>query len=218
MDLDHRIYFGEEASGVDGRIWLYDVQQHAVSSRWPAVRDSSLPISTFVSKAGIIKKITRCCPPNSVFLHRVVVRHSNKQDTARTHFGFWSADRTILLQYKWSDGSHILDTNTSQLRALQAQHRFRPHTAAVRWERELGCIIPGGLWKETWVNFRGANENTFLWQLFYRAIATQRWRFPSILLMILFLSVRAVLLELKKTSCTVCGAALYRIPVGNGDY
>lgn len=30
------------------------------------------------------------------------------------------------------------------------------------------------------MNFRGANENTFLWQLCYRSIATQRWRFPSV--------------------------------------
>lgn len=30
------------------------------------------------------------------------------------------------------------------------------------------------------MNFRGASENTFLWQLLSRAIATQRWRFPSV--------------------------------------
>lgn len=30
------------------------------------------------------------------------------------------------------------------------------------------------------MNFRGASENTFLWQVYFRSIATQRWRFPSL--------------------------------------
>lgn len=38
--------------------------------------------------------------------------------------------------------------------------------------------VPVEIWRRTWLPFRGANENTFLWQLYYRVIATQRWRFP----------------------------------------
>lgn len=30
-----------------------------------------------------------------------------------------------------------------------------------------------------WLNFCSVNENTFLWQLIYRVIATQRWRFRT---------------------------------------
>lgn len=84
------------------------------------------------------------------------------------------------MQYRWSDGTPFLDTSTSQLRAIQAQQRYKPHKATRRWEAELGCEIPGDVWRGTWLNFRGANENTFLWQVYYRAIATQRWRFPAL--------------------------------------
>lgn len=176
----NRLFFGGVDSESDGHIWEYDVQQQFVTSNWPAIRDLSLPINTFQCKAGVIRKITRTCPPNAAVLHRILVRNSNRQDGKRTHFGFWSAERNLLLQYKWSDGSLFLDTNTSQLCKLQASQRFRPHKAATKCGNELGCTLPVDLWSGMWLTFRGANENTFLWQLFYRAIATQRWRFPSL--------------------------------------
>lgn len=175
----HRVYFGEESSEIDGRVWLYDVPQELVSSPWPIIRDSALPISTFHCRAGQLQKIPRCCPPNNAILHRSVIRHSVKQKTLRTHYGLWTPQRHFLWQYKWSDGSSFLDTSTAQLRALQANQHFKPHAAALRWVRDLGCNIPDELWRGTWLNFRGATENTFLWQMYYRSIATQRWRFPS---------------------------------------
>lgn len=176
----HLLYYGEDSSESLGQLWQYDVQQHVVSSQWQIIRDSSLPISTFECKAGSIRKITRSCPPNVVVLHRVLVCHSNRQGAKRTHFGFWSAQQHFLLQYQWLDGTSLLDTSTSQRRALQANQRFKPHTATAKWERELGVVVPVDIWKGTWLPFRGANENTFLWKLYYRVIATQRWRFPSI--------------------------------------
>lgn len=176
----HRLYFGEDSSVNDGRVWLYDVPQQSVSSRWPLIRASSLPVSTFRCKAGDIRKITRCCPPEAANLSRILVCNSRRPHGKRNHFGFWSSSRNVLLQYHWSDGSPLLDTSTSQLRALQAQQRYKPHKAALRWETELGCTIPGDIWRDMWITFRGANENTLLWQMYYRAIATQRWRFPSL--------------------------------------
>lgn len=127
-----------------------------------------------------MRKIARDCPRQSAQLHRVLVRHSQRKDNKRNHYGFWSSERNVILQSNWSDGSPLIDTSTAQLRTLQALQRHKPHSVAARWERELGCGIPVQIWQETWLSFRGASENTFLWQLFYRAIATQRWRFPSI--------------------------------------
>lgn len=175
----HRVFFGEAASNSNGHIWLYDVPQAAVSSRWPVIRQAALPIKTFHCRSGFIRKIPRSCPPNHANLHRILVRHSNNTRETKLHFGFWSPERNILLQYRWSDGTSLLDTSTSQLRTLQAQQRFKPHLVATRWERELGCTTPVEIWSKTWLNFIGASENTFLWQLYYRAIATQKWRFPS---------------------------------------
>lgn len=71
-----------------------------------------------------------------------------------------------------------MHTSTAQLRYLQAQHRQSPHSALTKWETQLNCTITPSIWSGIWLNFRSASENTFLWQLLYRAIATQRWRFP----------------------------------------
>lgn len=179
----HQVYCGEARLIlilIYGRIWLYDVPQQQVSSRWPIIRDAALPISTFRCRAGMLSKITRCCPPNNAILHRVLIRQSEGSTAQKSHFGSWSQQRNLLLQYKWSDGTAFLDTCTSQLRSIQALQRLKPHKVAVKWERELGRGIPAEIWRETWLNFRGANENTFLWQMYFRAIATQRWRFPSL--------------------------------------
>lgn len=145
----HRVYYGEEMSAIQGKIWLFDVQQHSVSSSWPNTREAALPISTFQSSRGNIKKIARDCPQQSALLHRVLVRHSQRKGNKRSHFGLWSTERNVLLQSKWSDGSPLLDTTTAQLRTLQGLQRLKPHTASARWERDLGCAIPVQIWQET---------------------------------------------------------------------
>lgn len=175
----HIVFYGEESSETDGNIWKFDVQQNSVSSSWVRIRASSLPVSTFHCRAGFLRAIPRSCPPQSTSLRRVLIRHSKGKSEKRSHFGFWSEDRKFLMQYTWSDGTPILDTSTSQLRVLQAPQRFRSHKVADKWERELSCNIPVTIWQRIWMNFGGASENTFLWQLYFRAIATQRWRFPS---------------------------------------
>lgn len=90
-------------------------------------------------------------------------------------------ERSFLLQYTWADGTPFLETTTSLLSSLQAHQRFRPHKAATRWEAELGTPVQPNVWSGIWLNFRSASENTFLWQVFFRVIATQRWRFPYLL-------------------------------------
>lgn len=94
-------------------------------------------------------------------------------------FGPWTSERALLNQYIWLDGTPILNTSTAQLRHLQAQQRQVPHLALTKWVNQLQCDMPGAIWTTTWLNYRSANENTFMWQLLYRVIATQRWRFPS---------------------------------------
>lgn len=126
-----------------------------------------------------IQKATRCNPPAATPLHRVILRTPEGKQRRDRHFGAWSLNN-FLLQYQWSDGTPLLSTSTSQLRQIQARQRFKPHSALSKWEAELGFTINPSTWKEIWLKFRGANENMFLWQITFRAIATQRWRFPGL--------------------------------------
>lgn len=141
----HQVFFGEASSEADGRIWLYDVPQHNISSRWNSIRNVSLPVSTFRCQNGFMKKITRCCPTQNADLTRVLVRHHKGMKVQKTYFRFWSPENNILSQYLWSDRTALLDTTTSQLRVLQARQRHKPHSVGAKWIRELNCIVPKDL-------------------------------------------------------------------------
>jgi hypothetical protein len=68
------------------------------------------------------------------------------------------------------------------------------HKSVKRWElRTTWDPDPQELWRETWLPYRSAKENAFLWQLLYHKLATQQWRAQA-------LTVRDVL----DTFCTRC--------------
>lgn len=85
-------------------------------------------------------------------------------------------DRLMFTQYSWTDGTKILNSSTAQLRLLQVQARIKRHGALSMWMAQLGRPIPEDFWQVTWINYRSAAENTFLWQLIYRIPATNKWR------------------------------------------
>lgn len=95
------------------------------------------------------------------------------------HYGSWTADQAFLMQYNWADSTPLLNTSTAQLRSLQPCHGMSAHMALTKWELALEQPIPKNIWSSIWISYRGASENTFLWQLLYRVIATQKWRFPT---------------------------------------
>lgn len=133
----------------------------------------------FVAGAGILSRSCISIPPPLARPHRVLLRIPWGKEAAGTTFGPWSTERALLNQYTWRDGTPLLYTSTAQLPHLQAQQRHVPHLALNKWEAQLQCTVPGSIWKVTWLNYRRVNENTFMWQLLYRVIATQRWRFPA---------------------------------------
>lgn len=53
------------------------------------------------------------------------------------------------------------------------------HTTLTKWELALEQPIPENIWSSIWISYRSASENTFLWQLLYQVIATQKCRFHT---------------------------------------
>lgn len=93
--------------------------------------------------------------------------------------GPWTDGNLFSTQYRWANGAPLLNTLTFLLRGLQNCNRARSHPAIQNWETDLGCLLPEVVWTETWLHFRAAKENAFLWQLIFRAFATLSWRFPN---------------------------------------
>lgn len=148
-------------------------------SDWAHISSTYNPVKTFLARSGLLTPSVTAPPPPGTDLHQVIIRKPSGRGKDSLYFGPLSQDSIYLLQHGWLDGTLLLHTSTAQLRHTQAQHKIFPHTALLKWQTQLAIPIPTRLWNLTWLNFRSASENTFLWQLIYRVIATQRWRFPT---------------------------------------
>lgn len=84
-------------------------------------------------------------------------------------------------QYCWRDGKSLFESNTGHLRKLLAAETPELHASILKWPLHLRWQVDiDKLWKSIWAPFRSQKENTFLWQIAYRVIATNGWRFPDL--------------------------------------
>lgn len=133
----------------------------------------------FEVKAGILYSANMILPTRETLADRVLIRLPSRRGGQGSLFGPRNAESIFLDQHIWIDGSPLLHTSTSQLRLMQTSHCRSRHSALTKWELQLNCNIPVDIWASTWCSYRSAGENTFMWQLVYRIIATQKWRFPT---------------------------------------
>lgn len=137
------------------------------------------PTRTFRIRDGSLSASPDVLPNSAVAAHRVLLRVPAGQANKFSWFGPWNLDSAFIEQYCWRDESTLLQTSTAQLRTMQAARRFNRHGALTKWEIQLNMCIPDHIWVSTWMSGRSACKNSFLWQLVYRVIATQRWHFPT---------------------------------------
>jgi hypothetical protein len=96
-------------------------------------------------------------------------------------YGAYYGPLHIATQYQWCDGHSFFDTSTSHLRKLQAPEQVVMHKSLQKWKRYVDSKPDlRRLWQQTWVSWRSAKENAFLWQMLYWVPATQHWRFPQL--------------------------------------
>lgn len=124
-----------------------------------------------------MRPIRHCCPDPAIALTRVMVS-SPSNARAKLKLGPWLDDNPIS-QYFWVDGTPLTNSSTAQVRSILVHQAAQPHLALRKWTEQLGRPIPDEVWQYTWMKFRSAAENTCLWQILYRILATQRWRYPE---------------------------------------
>lgn len=146
-------------------------------SEWAHISTQYNPVKTFLSRSGLLTPTNNVPPPNGLDLHQVLIRRPIGRGNDYRHYGTLNTDSVFLVQHGWQDGTVLLNTSTAQLRYTQAQQRLFQHSAIQKWQTQLTIQISPRIWSLTWLNFRIAS--TFLWQLIYWVIATQRWRFPN---------------------------------------
>lgn len=108
--------------GADGPdqhlVWLFRLPASQASARWIPFLNRGVPEKTFQLVGSRLMPIANRGPNQQVGLRRIVVRapsHSNLKIVV----GSWIRETLLCTQYRWQDGTLLLNSSTAQLRILQ---------------------------------------------------------------------------------------------------
>lgn len=168
-----------EGTGESGStlVWKFFLPAAQLSEAWIPFLDRSSADCTYLRLGQHLLPRRACCPGAEIQLHRIIVGAPG-HSRPLVYFGPWQ-DGNLLTQYQWTDGNLMANTSTTQLRMLQVHQGMTRHCSLAKWEIQLQRPIPDDIWEFTWMSFRSAVENTFLWQIIHRVLATQTWCFPG---------------------------------------
>lgn len=156
-------------------MWQFWVPTNHLSTYWIPVMDTRALERTFRVERHRLVPTTNQRPAPHTNFRRIIVRQPHLS-SHRLHFGLWYRANLLTTQYKWPDRTLVLNSCTAQLRLMQANQQMRSHVALLKWTTQLTYSVPTDLWSSTWVSYRSAAKNTFLWQMAYRILATICWR------------------------------------------
>lgn len=174
-----QMHFESVGPNLDHVIWEFLVPPAETTSNWTRICSLFSPVRAFNRRGGTLSISRVVLPFTGLEADRVLIRFQAGKAGRFTWFGKWNGDSAWMEQFGWKDETPLLHTSTGQLRKMQSARRFVRHKALGKWETQLNALIPENVWMTTWLPGRSSCENAFLWQLVYRVIATQRWRFPE---------------------------------------
>lgn len=174
-DSMHDLFLHGRENNNELVVWQFRVPAHRISAQGIPILNRPDPDKTFrIIGSHLVTTATRRSDPDTR-LHRTLVRAP--RHSSHTFFlGPWTRESSFCTQYAWQDGTIVLNSSTPQIRLLQVHGVQTAHGALRKWEVQLGSPISESIWTSTWLSYRSAAENTFLWQLIYRIPATNRWR------------------------------------------
>lgn len=144
-------------------VWQFVLPARQTFEAWFPLMNKRNPKRTFRWEGSYLRPTTLSSPGLDIRLQQILVG-SPSHSRIRTYFGPWWGQHP-LVQYTWTDGTPLVNTSTAQLLSLQVQHAATQHIALGKWEAHVGCSVPDNIWQLTWLSFRSATENTFLWQI-----------------------------------------------------
>lgn len=181
LDNSHTLqeFYVEAFGPTESRmVWKFLLPPARCTTQWLPFLDRSTPKQTFIREGQSLRSIALRPPDAAVWLRRIVVLYKGYHKEA-VHGGLWMEDNIMLTQYLWKGGPQLTTYSTASIRQLQNQQQARTHPAIRKWEIQLGTRLPDHVWHNTWLPFRAAKVNMFLWLVLFRAIATLSWVFPN---------------------------------------
>jgi hypothetical protein len=175
------VYLQELATN---KIWEFEAQANKVMRNWWRDKGPVEAVRTYRVRNGYLEKVKKEEPTYGSILQRVIIGKQKTNTSTLANkilYGDYYGELQIATQYEWRDRRGFFDTTTQHLRKLQAPERRVMHKSLQRWNRYFAWEPdPKRLWQQTWMPWRSARENTFLWQMLYWVPATQQWRFPKL--------------------------------------
>jgi hypothetical protein len=175
------VYFQEEVTDV---VRKYLVRREEVQRNLESLLHRVKPTQAFLIRHNnLTEKQDLPLPSLGYPTYQIIVSErfaASQKKVVKYRVGRITGDQVLSQQFEWSDGLSIFATSTWHMWKLQST-TTRVHSALVRWREEAGWS-PNmrNLWRDTWVPFRSAKENSFLWQVIYRIPATQKWGHPHL--------------------------------------
>lgn len=163
---------------VQRRAWQFLVTPQQKQTGWLPFLDRNTAKRTFRISGDLLIPAPLSFPGPNTIVQRIIVQ-APRGKSQLINCGPWNAESAMLGQYKWISGLPLLNSSTATIRRVQNRMAASTHSALKKWEDTLGHRIPDNIWDDTWQPYRSAKESTFLWQVAYRAIATQGWRYPN---------------------------------------
>lgn len=119
---------------------------------WILFMDRSCQERTFQLVGRTLVPTGLVAPQVTMELRQIVVLSPGGSKRA-VHGGPWTEGNLILTQYKWKDGTPLLNTSTAKLREGLNINCIHTHPSIQKWETELGCRLPNTIWEETCLGY-----------------------------------------------------------------
>lgn len=90
-------------------------------------------------------------------------------------------DISVIEYYMWKDGKAIFSTNTRHLRRLLNNAQAASHVNIVKWSTAAGITInTDRACRIICQPYLPSKESCFAWEVLFRTLATNKWRFPML--------------------------------------
>lgn len=177
--------FVVESGPIDGNfIWEFKILRSERATSYLMGNVLKEHSAAYRFKVGRIFRTSAPPPPQFTLLHRIMIgppMNSGSAGPHRNYLGYPTDPCGKAELYQWKNGRDFFNVDTRQLRFLQGETKYQlAHNSIKKWRaQENWDPNPRQLWKATWVPFREAKVNGFLWQIIYRAAATNHWLAPK---------------------------------------
>jgi hypothetical protein len=167
-----------------GKVRRYLVKREEVQSTLAAQLSRTKPIQEFgLVHNSLVEQEALTTPQVGNTVIQILVADklmAAQKKSVKMKIGAVTNVRKLSQQFMWADGKPIFDTTMRHMRRLMGS-KGKIHRALTKWQMGSAWTSNvGKIWRATWVPFRSAKENCFLWQIIYRTPATQKWRHPKL--------------------------------------